>query len=211
MQSFYVYAYLRSKDSLTSKSGTPYYIGKGTGNRAYVKHYAPLPKDKSNITFIKQNLTEQQAHDLEIELIAKYGRKELGTGILHNRTNGGEGSSGAIRSLETRTKIAKAHTGKKRKPVSEETKQRMRIAQQGNNKGLLRSEETRKRMSKAQQGRVVSPSTTEKWRKAMELRRLSGIKDTRVIKQVTCPHCNKLGGGGNMTRYHFDNCKKKYA
>ena len=28
--------------------------------------------------------------------------------------------------------------------------------------------------------------------------------------KVECPHCGKIGGGGsNMTRYHFDNCKKK--
>lgn len=26
---------------------------------------------------------------------------------------------------------------------------------------------------------------------------------------VTCPHCGKQGGGGNMKRYHFDNCKNK--
>ena len=25
--------------------------------------------------------------------------------------------------------------------------------------------------------------------------------------QVTCPHCNKEGAGGNMKRFHFDNCK----
>jgi hypothetical protein len=25
---------------------------------------------------------------------------------------------------------------------------------------------------------------------------------------VTCPHCGLSGGGGNMRRYHFDNCKK---
>ena len=25
--------------------------------------------------------------------------------------------------------------------------------------------------------------------------------------KVTCPHCNKEGGGGNMKRFHFDNCK----
>jgi group I intron endonuclease len=26
---------------------------------------------------------------------------------------------------------------------------------------------------------------------------------------VQCPHCQVSGGGGNMRRYHFDNCKAK--
>jgi hypothetical protein len=26
---FYIYAYIRSKDSITAEAGTPYYIGKG--------------------------------------------------------------------------------------------------------------------------------------------------------------------------------------
>ena len=26
-------------------------------------------------------------------------------------------------------------------------------------------------------------------------------------KTVTCPHCNKTGGAGNMKRYHFNFCK----
>jgi hypothetical protein len=28
-------------------------------------------------------------------------------------------------------------------------------------------------------------------------------------KIVECPHCKKHGGGGNMTRFHFENCKEK--
>jgi group I intron endonuclease len=28
-------------------------------------------------------------------------------------------------------------------------------------------------------------------------------------KTIECPHCNLKGGGGNMKRYHFDNCKTK--
>lgn len=31
----------------------------------------------------------------------------------------------------------------------------------------------------------------------------------RKLKLVTCPHCGNLGKGGNMTRYHFNNCKKR--
>lgn len=34
-----------------------------------------------------------------------------------------------------------------------------------------------------------------------------GHSHKRNMKTVTCPHCGKAGSGGNMTRYHFDNCK----
>ena len=32
---------------------------------------------------------------------------------------------------------------------------------------------------------------------------------TRTLNLVECPHCGKEGKGGNMSRYHFDNCKHK--
>jgi hypothetical protein len=104
---FYTYAYLR-------EDRTPYYIGKGQTNRIYQKNGRPCgkPKDKSRIIFLKQNLTEEEAFKHEIYMIAVFGRKDLGTGILHNRTDGGEGSSGTVRSEETRIKISKSLKGK---------------------------------------------------------------------------------------------------
>lgn len=89
---FYVYAYLRSKDSKTAKAGTPYYIGKGKGKRAFsVQHSVPIPKNKELIVFLEKNLSDCGALALERRYIRWYGRKIEDKGILLNKTEGGDG------------------------------------------------------------------------------------------------------------------------
>lgn len=111
---FYVYAYLREHDSRTAKAGTPYYIGKGCKKRAWGQHhgYVKVPTNPNCIQIIRADLDRYEANDLEIRLIRYHGRKHIGTGILINLTNGGEGTYGVVRSEETRKRISEARKGR---------------------------------------------------------------------------------------------------
>ena len=118
---YYVYAYLREDQ-------TPYYIGKGKGKRAWEKwshNYRgiQLPTDNTRIVILEQELDEQLALDIESELIKHYGRKDLGTGILYNKTDGGpnpvlygeqNGMTGKKHSPETLKRISESLRSKKK-------------------------------------------------------------------------------------------------
>jgi len=87
---YYTYAYLR-------EDKTPYYIGKGSGDRAYQKHIRNngqnlLPKNKGQILILKRFEIEDEAYKHEQYLIALYGRKCDG-GILVNMVHGGKGGA----------------------------------------------------------------------------------------------------------------------
>jgi hypothetical protein len=109
---FYTYAYLR-------EDRTPYYIGKGqirspskdAYNRCYYgKHHVPIPP-KERILILKTFHIEFDAYKHEIYMISVFGRKDIGTGILRNLSNGGEGHSGRIKSKEEIEKIKKSKKG----------------------------------------------------------------------------------------------------
>lgn len=80
MSEYYVYSYLREDGY------SPYYIGKGTGNRVNASHTCPLPPHDRRM-IIKDGMSERDALDLEHKLIMLWGRKEDG-GILDNRRTG---------------------------------------------------------------------------------------------------------------------------
>jgi hypothetical protein len=181
--SYYVYAYLRSTDSESGAAGTPYYIGKGKEKRAYTKHrngLVPVPKNYANIVFLEKNLSSVGALALERRYIKWYGRKDLGTGILLNKTDGGDGchtfSQETIEKMRMRNKgknnpnYGKKHTKEHKAKLSsimkdriltEEWKKKIGSA----NRGKKRSSEIRKKISELQKGKKKSYQVTDEHRK----------------------------------------------
>jgi hypothetical protein len=111
MDIYYVYAYLRKSDN------TPYYIGKGKGKRAFVKHTnVSTPKDNSKIIIMESNLSEIGALAIERRMIRWYGKKENG-GILLNISDGGDmppSHKGKPRSIQHKNAISVSKLGRKR-------------------------------------------------------------------------------------------------
>ena len=149
MNEYYTYAYLR-------EDRTPYYVGRGKGARYKQKHRNVKVPPEDRILFLKKNLTFSESVRHEIYMIAVLGRKDLGTGILRNMTEGGEGRLGP-KSPEECEKISRALTGR---PLSEE--HRLKIS--SNMRGKTHSQETRDLMSKQRAGNnYASAARGYKW------------------------------------------------
>lgn len=143
MNLFYVYVYYHPV------SNEPIYVGKGTGDRLYRHLYLAhggwfkkhthfmhaLQKilrdcgEKAKVSIFMDDLTEDQAHALEVELIAKYGRKGIDDGgILYNKCLGGEGRSGYRWTDEQRNNQSERLRGHK---MPESTRQALLEANKG--------------------------------------------------------------------------------
>jgi hypothetical protein len=126
MNSYYTYMYCR-------EDGTPYYIGKGTGYRIHSKtsHLCGVPP-KERRKYLKTNLTEEESIRHERYMIHVLGRKDVGTGMLRNQTEGGEGSSGRVYSEETLKRMSMVQKGRP-KPCKESSKEIKRSFKWWNN------------------------------------------------------------------------------
>jgi len=207
-QFYYTYAYLR-------EDRTPYYIGKGKGNRIHStdRKYKP-PKDKSRIIFLKQNLTEEEAFKHEIYMIAVFGRKDLGSGILYNRTDGGDGASNcgtpeqrsesakkanASRTPEQRSEVAKKARSLQLSKSTPE--QRSEIARKSQ---ASRTPEQRSEISRKRQANMTPEQRSEIVRKANANRtpeqRSKGARVTSSQKWQ-CTQTGHISNAGGLSHY----------
>lgn len=82
---------------INPKTQEVFYVGIGVETRA--KDFSKRSIFWSNyknkhgikVEIIKKGLSSKEAQDIEVELIKKYGRRDLGTGSLVNLSHGGEG------------------------------------------------------------------------------------------------------------------------
>ena len=144
---FYVYKYV-------TESGTPYYIGKGSGRRINVQHTRTILPPRDCRIIIKSGMTNEEAKKLEGDLIAKYGRK-LDGGLLDNiKINQWACAVGWKHSEETKRKISEGNKGKKRT-----------LEQRKNYKGTT-SKEVAAKIAKTLTGRTRPAEVIEKVRQA---------------------------------------------
>ncbi len=175
---FYVYVHRRLSDQVV------FYVGKGQKNRAFdfirrSNHWkAVARKHGVSVEIVLADVSEREAFEHECELIRLYGRKDCGLGPLVNKSDGGEGPSGSVHTVESRKARSARVTGaanvSKRPEVRAKLSMRMktsanpmledaaRMKVAAANTGRKASPEARAAMSRAQAGRVVSDATRAK-------------------------------------------------
>lgn len=150
---FYVYVWRRP-------CGEPFYVGKGKGRRAYdlydrSKEFKDIhAQGGCSVDIVDWFIHESQALAYEIELISRYGRRDI-DGVLVNKTDGGDGCSGHTKSAEAIAKWRAKTVGQSRSP---DVKAKMSAAKMGHPV----SGEARAKLSAAGKKRFEDPAERAK-------------------------------------------------
>ena len=153
-------------EHLRNDTNEVFYVGIGKEKkRAYndfnrSTHWQNIVNEVGHtVKIIHNDVSWEEACEIEKSLIKNYGRKDLGTGNLINKTNGGKGNYGTIVSIKTRQKMSKARKGEKNpmfgKLVSDETRLKISEANKGENHhmfGKKHSDEFKQKISESLKG-----------------------------------------------------------
>jgi hypothetical protein len=198
---FYVYSY-RNED------GTPYYFGKGFGSRAWNVHQNGIAIPNSDLIVIHHcNISELWALLLERKYIRWYGRLDKNTGILENKTDGGDGVSGAIRSDETKNLQSQKAIARWQKEDQVEQITQIRRAYYASEDG-------------ANTKNKIADVVTALWEDDEYRARQQASRDDPAYRMILkekaknremfqCPHCLRFFQKGHLSRFHGDKCKLK--
>jgi hypothetical protein len=198
---------------------TPIYVGKGKGKRAYIHLgngctnailrskilHIRESKLEPIIFFVKENLSCQDALDLEKQLIKEYGRICNDSGILCNFTEGGEGTDGYKHNINTLELFSKQRRGKKQtqaqyaancnRIITKEHREKISKSQIGIDR---LSPETRKIIAEKNRGRKASELTRlkmslqRKGKKQTEAQYLANCNRPRRTKEIKCLNNDKI-------------------
>lgn len=187
---FYVYRWFYIKTNET------FYVGKGKGNRykdksnhrnQYFKNI--VLKEKNNVIseILKNNLTEQEAWDLEKKLIQEYKTKgECKTNFHEGGCGGNTGNYNNPERSRKLSEAAKKRVGKLNpmygKHHSEETKEKIRQA----NLGKTLSPEHKAKLIAANTERKKTPEEIEKLRQANLGKKMSEESKQKMLNKL-CP------------------------
>lgn len=151
MTIYYIYAYINQN------TGLPYYVGKGSGPRIAQPHnHISVPKNPMYRVILENNLTEIGAFALERRLIRWFGRKDINTGILLNRTEGGTGGdTSAYRVYKSPTEETKQKWRKTKEKNAKPVWNKDKKTGIGGNK-TKRTEETKAKIKQNQKICVVN-------------------------------------------------------
>lgn len=175
---FYVYLHLRADD------GVPFYVGKGRNNRAWFKHGRNshwnhiVEKHGLIVEILKDSMSESDALEFEKATILTLGR-----GFLCNYTDGGDGMSGHVKSVETLAKLRASLLGRRH---SKKTKALIGAK----SKGRYVSEETRRKLSEANLGIKPSDETLAKRSAALTGRKFSDTHRAKISAALTGRKCS---------------------